>query len=187
MRRFFWALVILIVWDTVCVYWFVCGIKGLCEQPIAAQVQVVAAPPPEPTPPPPAPEPKPEPVPEPEPEPEQKVQEPLVLSDIYFIFDREIVKNMDGLIAITKEAVDYLSQYPESKIYITGYTCNMGTEEHNYDLGLLRAETVKNYMISQGIAEDKFVIESKGPSEPKAPNDTVEDKMENRRVHITVK
>jgi len=182
MRRFFWGLIILILWDTVCVYWFVCGLKGLCEQPVVQQVQ--AAPPP-----PPKPAPKPEPVlePEPQPEPEQQVQAPLVLPDIYFIFDREIVKNMDELMVVTKDAQGYLSQYPESKVYITGYTCNTGTEEHNYDLGLLRAETVKNYMISQGVAEDRFVIESKGPSDPKAPNNTQEDKMENRRVHITVK
>ena len=176
MRRFFWGLIILILWNTICVYWFVCGLKGLCEQPVAPKVKIEV--PPIPT-----PEIKPEPV----PEPEVEVKTPLVLPDIYFIFGREIVKNMDELMAVTKSAIEYLSQNPESKVYITGYTCNTGTEEHNFDLGFLRAETVKQYMISKGVTEDRFIIASKGPREPKVPNDTQEDKMENRRVHITVK
>jgi OmpA-OmpF porin, OOP family len=179
MRQFFWGLIILILWN-----WFVCGLKGLCQQP-TPQVIVELAP--QPSTPPPEPEPKAEPTPEPAPTPELQVQAPLVLPDIYFIFDREIVKNMDELMAITKQAVEYLSQNPKSKVYITGYTCNTGIEEHNFDLGFLRADTVKKYMISQGAAEDRFIIASKGPREPKVPNDTQEDKMENRRVHITVK
>ena len=66
MRRFFWAIVILILWDTVCVYWFVCGIKNLCEQPKPVEVVVAVEPPPLP----PKPEPIPEPTPPPKPEPE---------------------------------------------------------------------------------------------------------------------
>ena len=44
MRRFFWGLVILILWNTFCVYWFVCGLKGLCEQPVTPQIHLVAQP-----------------------------------------------------------------------------------------------------------------------------------------------
>ena len=164
-------------------YWYVCGVKNLCEQPIPAPIIVAEAP----LPPPPAPEPevKPEPVPEPEPAPEP--EPPLVLPDIYFILDRDIVKNMDELISSTKHAMEYLARNPDRKVYITGYTCNMGTEEHNYNLGLVRASAVKKYMSSQGIPEDQIIVDSKGPSDPKAPNDTQEDRMENRRVHVTIK
>jgi len=164
------------------VYWFVCGVKNLCEEPQVVKVEMPLPPPP----PPPPPEPKPEPTPPP-PEPEVEIEGPLVLPDVYFIFDRDIVKNVDELMTITQEAMEYLTRHPDSKIYITGHTCNTGDEQHNYDLGLVRAEAVKKYMITQGVSEDRIIIKSMGASEPKIPNESQEDKMENRRVHIIVK
>lgn len=180
MRRFFWGLVILILWNTVCVYWFVCGLKGLCESKVVQQVQ--AAPLPAPQPPTPTTEPTPAPAPQQEleivsttiatlPVAESQVKAPLVLQDISFLPDKAIVKNNDELVTVTNQIVDYLSKNSESKIYITAHT----------DLGLLRAETVKKYMIAKGVAEDRFVIESKSPAGAE------EDKVENKRVHITVK
>ena len=175
MRRFFWAIVILILWDTVCVYWFVCGIKNLCEQPKPVEVVVAVEPPPLP--------PKPEPIPEPTPPPKPEPEKPLVLKDIYFIFERDIVKNVEDLMTGTKQTVEYLSRNPESKVYITGYISD--TEEP--ELGMTRAYLVRRYMMSQGLAGNMFVLDSKGSSEPKAMDDTPEHKMLNRRVNIIVK
>jgi outer membrane protein OmpA-like peptidoglycan-associated protein len=171
MRRFFWGFIFLILWDTVCIYWFVCGIKNLCEQPKQEEVVVAVEPPPPPPPPEPTPPPKPEP------------EKPLVLTDTYFIFERGIVKNMEDLIASSKQTLAYLSRNPESKVYITGYT----SDAEDSDLGMSRAEIIKNYMISQGVPGNMFVLDSKGTTEAKAPNNTPENKMLNRRVHITVK
>ena len=175
MRRFFWGLIFLILWDTVCIYWFVCGIKNLCEQP-QQEVPVVAVVPSPPLAPvlPPA---------EPKIEPEPEPVKPLILTDVYFISDSYIVKNMEDLLYGTQQAIEYLSKNPESKVYITGHT-NRGED---YYLSSLRAKVIKHYMISKGVPDNIFILESKGSIEPKAPDDTPENKMLNRRVNITVK
>lgn len=75
---------------------------------------------------------------------------------------------------------------PESKITIEGYTDSRGTREHNMALSEKRAETVKNQLVSRGVAADRITTVGKGPDEPVASNQTPEGRANNRRVEIIV-
>ncbi len=81
---------------------------------------------------------------------------------------------------------NYLAKYPKKSVSIIGHTDNVGDAQPNYDLGLKRANQVKDYLASQGIAPEKLNSSSKGETDPIASNDTDQGRVLNRRIQITV-
>ncbi|MBQ7360725.1 MAG: OmpA family protein [Clostridia bacterium] len=59
------------------------------------------------------------------------------------------------------------------------------SSEFAYKLSLMRAETVKEYMVSQGIDEDRIIIEGLGGDYPIDTNDTEEGRSNNRSCEIS--
>jgi outer membrane protein OmpA-like peptidoglycan-associated protein len=84
------------------------------------------------------------------------------------------------------ELKNYINKYPDKSVIITGHTDDVGEEEANLWFGQQRANNVREYLISQGIAKDKIIALSKGESNPIVPNDSEENKAKNRRIEITV-
>lgn len=73
-------------------------------------------------------------------------------------------------------------------IEIEGHTDNMGDESFNMQLGLRRAEAVKNYLYEQhNVPLHKMNTISFGESRPAAPNDTSDGRAQNRRVVVKVR
>jgi len=77
-------------------------------------------------------------------------------------------------------------QGKEQPILVVGHTDNVGTDDHNQQLSLMRAKTVRDYLVSKGIPNDIATAEGKGPSQPVADNTSVEGRAQNRRVEIIV-
>lgn len=89
----------------------------------------------------------------------------------------------------TKAKLDRLVKYMidcDVTTLVVGHTCDMGTEEYNQFIGMERAKKVKALFIKQGVPENKIMVESKGETQPKYPNDTRENRAKNRRVEIIV-
>ena len=73
-------------------------------------------------------------------------------------------------------------------IEIEGHTDNLGDENFNMQLGLRRAEAVKNYLYEQhNVPLHKMNTISFGESRPAAPNDTSDGRAQNRRVVVKVR
>lgn len=91
---------------------------------------------------------------------------------------------LDKIHAQLNDYVDYLKAHPAKRVKISGHTDNRGTHAHNLDLSQRRANTVKNYLIANGISADR--IDAKGYSydKPIAGNDTDEGRALNRRVEM---
>ncbi|MBR6017143.1 MAG: OmpA family protein [Paludibacteraceae bacterium] len=71
------------------------------------------------------------------------------------------------------------------KIVITGHTDNSGDPEQNLRyFGMRRAKALKNYMVNKGVSADQIRCDSKGQTEPVAPNDTRANRAKNRRADI---
>jgi outer membrane protein OmpA-like peptidoglycan-associated protein len=69
-------------------------------------------------------------------------------------------------------------------IHVMGHTCDLGTHEHNVVLSQNRAEAVRSYLISKGVAvSDKIVAEWFAETQPKFPN-TDAERHKNRRVDL---
>jgi outer membrane protein OmpA-like peptidoglycan-associated protein len=78
------------------------------------------------------------------------------------------------------------NRYPETVILVEGHTDNTGTVEYNLNLSKQRATVVSDYLISKGVASQRFDIKWYGETQPKYPNDTDANRKLNRRVEVAV-
>lgn len=69
-------------------------------------------------------------------------------------------------------------------VELSGHTDNQGSESMNLKLSEDRANSVKNFLISQGVSPLRIKAIGYGYSKPVATNDTDEGKALNRRVEI---
>lgn len=79
-----------------------------------------------------------------------------------------------------------MNQYKETTINVSGYTDNVGTVDYNLNLSRHRANSVANYLISQGVSSSRMNVQGFGMSYPIADNSTDYGRQQNRRVEITI-
>ncbi|MGL4253170.1 MAG: OmpA family protein [Fusobacteriaceae bacterium] len=79
-----------------------------------------------------------------------------------------------------------LKENPDIRIKIDGYTCNLGSENHNLELSLNRSKAIKEYMMLRGVVPNNVTVEGYGESDPKASNETEELRAQNRRVEFII-
>ena len=87
---------------------------------------------------------------------------------------------------ILRDLATTLKNNPSTSITVIGYTDNTGSDAINQPLSRERAMSVRNYLVSQGVAADRFTVEGKGSSDPIASNLTAAGRAENRRVEIYI-
>lgn len=87
--------------------------------------------------------------------------------------------NLDKLVPVFKE-------YADTNIQIFGYTDADGTDEYNLKLSQERAASVRNYLVSKGLAASRFTTTGMGEADPIATNETVDGKSQNRRVEFAI-
>jgi outer membrane protein OmpA-like peptidoglycan-associated protein len=87
---------------------------------------------------------------------------------------------------LTRVAKALLDQGVDKTIVIEGHTDSRGSDADNLRLSQARAETVRTYLISQGVPADKVAALGKGEAQPVASNDTTEGRANNRRVEIVI-
>jgi len=113
--------------------------------------------------------------------------------------DRGLVASMAGVnfatgkSELTGAARETLSRFagivallPKLVFQIEGYTDDVGSEAMNQTLSEKRAQSVRDYLVTQGIAESAITSKGMGESMPVAPNDSAENRQKNRRVEIVV-
>ena len=131
----------------------------------------------------PAPEPVPEPQPQPQPEPQP--EEPGWVFDsgrLNFDFDKSVVKPQ--YFELLRNVKDYAEQN-DLRLTIIGHTDSKGTDAYNMALGMRRAVAVRDKLIEFGLDPARVLsVESRGESEPIAPNDTEQGRFENRRIEF---
>jgi outer membrane protein OmpA-like peptidoglycan-associated protein len=76
--------------------------------------------------------------------------------------------------------------HPGLNLQIEGYTDSTGTAEFNQKLSEQRANTVRDYLMNQGLNTQNLNATGYGPNYPVAPNDTVAGRKQNRRVELVV-
>lgn len=79
-----------------------------------------------------------------------------------------------------------LLSHPDLKIEVDGYTDNIGSESFNQTLSDERAESVRTYLVDQGVASDHITARGFGESDPVADNSTAVGRQKNRRVELVV-
>jgi len=76
--------------------------------------------------------------------------------------------------------------HPGLELAVEGHTDNVGSDELNQRLSEKRAETVRAYLLQQGLPEASVTARGFGETTPVADNATAEGRQKNRRVEIVV-
>jgi outer membrane protein OmpA-like peptidoglycan-associated protein len=84
------------------------------------------------------------------------------------------------------ELTEYLKLKESVVIEIAGHTDDVGEDASNQKLSEARANTVRNYLISKGIAAKRVVAKGYGETQPIAPNSTPEGRQQNRRTEVRI-
>jgi outer membrane protein OmpA-like peptidoglycan-associated protein len=92
----------------------------------------------------------------------------------------------DAQIKLNDVAKALAEQDPDSKIVVEGHTDSQGAAAFNQDLSQRRAESVRGYLASHGIASDRMTAQGFGPTRSVADNTSAEGRANNRRVEIVV-
>ncbi len=72
------------------------------------------------------------------------------------------------------------------KVSVEGHTDNVGSPDKNMTLSQKRADSVRDYLVSEGVPADRITSTGKGESEPVATNKTVAGRQQNRRVELVI-
>jgi len=79
-----------------------------------------------------------------------------------------------------------VASYPGLRFNVEGHTDNTGGAAANSELSLRRAITVRDYLITQGVAASSIDVDGLGPTRPIADNASADGRARNRRVEIVV-
>lgn len=122
--------------------------------------------------------------PPPPPKPVAVSEKVTILAQALFDFDKSLIKP-EGRAALD-DFLDKLQGMNTEVMITVGYTDSVGTDAYNQKLSIRRAEAVKAYLASKGIATSRIYTEGKGETQPVADNNTAEGRAENRRVTVEV-
>ena len=82
--------------------------------------------------------------------------------------------------------IEEVKQYPNVQFKIEGHTDSVGDLSSNKRLSQTRANTVRNYLVSEGVPLEHIVVEGFGETKPIASNLSEEGRRKNRRVEIII-
>lgn len=86
----------------------------------------------------------------------------IELEDIYFDFDKTIIKN-ESTLSLNKVA-KILKDYPEYILNINAHTDNQGSAAYNLNLSKNRAKSALNYLVKHGIPKSRLKAIGHGES-----------------------
>jgi outer membrane protein OmpA-like peptidoglycan-associated protein len=109
---------------------------------------------------------------------------PVVWNHVLFDFDKSTLKP-ESKREISK-VVSELKKYPQDTVLVKGHTCDDGAHEWNMGLGQRRADSVKQFMIEEGIDPKRISTRSFGETKPAVENDTPVNHKLNRRVVMQI-
>ena len=109
----------------------------------------------------------------------------LITLDSGILFDVDKYDVRPEAAEVLKNLATVLKEADIKAFEIDGHTDSDASDEHNQVLSENRANSVKNFLTSQGLTAE-ITINGYGESRPIATNDTPEGKQKNRRVEIII-
>lgn len=103
---------------------------------------------------------------------------------VFFDFNASSLKS-DSLETLDKQA-EWLEKYSEVAILVEGHCDERGTREYNLALGSRRAASVRDYLVSKGIAKSRIKVISYGKERPAVTGSNEDSWAQNRRGVSTV-
>ena len=108
----------------------------------------------------------------------------VTLGDLLFATGHSDLKG--GVVSNLGRLAAFLNKYPDRTVTIEGYTDNVGSADSNMGLSQRRADAVKSYLISQGIASSRLSAAGMGEGSPVSDNRSATGRQQNRRVEVII-
>ena len=107
--------------------------------------------------------------------------------------DRRIIEFDSGQASITPAGMAILDEMAAAMqklkgrmVEVIGHTDNTGLRASNISLSQARAEAVRSYLATKGIAPETVLTSGQGPDRPVASNTTVDGRARNRRIEFRI-
>jgi outer membrane protein OmpA-like peptidoglycan-associated protein len=106
------------------------------------------------------------------------------LNNVFFDFDKWDLRP-ESFLELDR-VVKLLNENPAIEIEMSAHTDSRGSDEYNFTLSDNRAKSVREYILSKGIAPGRIISQGYGELKPEVPNDTDENRQLNRRVEFKI-
>ena len=103
-----------------------------------------------------------------------------IQSEVLFDVDRADIKQ--SFYPALNSLAQTLQQYPQTVVHVYGFTDGSGSDAHNLQLSQRRAQSAAQYLMSQGVGQNRFVVQGYGERYATAQNNP-----QDRRVSIFLK
>jgi peptidoglycan-associated lipoprotein len=107
---------------------------------------------------------------------------PLYQRVIYFEYDSSAIQ--PAFVEVLRAHSLYLSTNPQANVVLEGHTDERGTREYNLALAEQRAETVRRFMLAEGVGKGQINTLSYGEERPDQPGHGEDAWALNRRVEL---
>ncbi len=114
-----------------------------------------------------------------------KIGSTAIMANIFFDFGKASLRTES--IAELEKIKNFLENAPSLKLQINGHTDNVGNATYNKILSKKRAQSVKTFLVQNGIEDDRLLVMGHGQERPLVSNDDEEEgRALNRRTEIEV-
>lgn len=111
-----------------------------------------------------------------------KIDAPIVLEGITFETGKSDITPESAI--VLQGALSTMQVYSDIIVQISGYTDDVGSSTSNQTLSQKRADSVRFWLIGNGIQPDRIIAIGYGEDYPRVPNDTPEHRRMNRRIEF---
>lgn len=108
----------------------------------------------------------------------------LTLGDV--LFDTGRAELNSGASRKLDQLAQFLTEHPDRRVQIDGFTDSVGTDSYNQELSQRRADAVKNALLTRGIDPSRISTEGYGKAFPVASNSDSGGRQLNRRVEVVI-
>ena len=106
-----------------------------------------------------------------------------IFQNIHFDYNESLVKG-DENVSIAQKIATYLKEHPNTYIFVEGHCDNRGPAAYNMALGANRSNTVRSFLVNQGVNPEHIFTVSFGKEHPLVEGDSEEFYRLNRRAQF---
>lgn len=114
-----------------------------------------------------------------------ELKEDIALDNVQFNTGNAVLSSSSR--QILNNVAQTLKNNPHLKFEIAGHTDSSGNYQSNVNLSESRAQSVRQYLIDNGVAAESLTAHGYGPDKPVASNNTRSGRSANRRVELMLK
>ncbi|MFD2720204.1 OmpA family protein [Hymenobacter monticola] len=108
----------------------------------------------------------------------------VVLNNLFFDTNKYDLKPQSR--TELNRLIEFMRQYRDVQIEVSGYTDNVGSPEANIQLSQRRAQSVVEYLSSHGVSSNRLRSKGYGEGHPLVANDTEAHRQLNRRIELHI-